>query len=263
VTLRSLEPRMHASNSTGVVTAASATGYMGVNLSGSQIRMVTDSGVFTAHCDYPMIEAVDVGSPARKADLRAGDTIVAYNNRDIVAYTINYPQLLVPGKPVKVRVKREGKARDVTVTVGERPQEIAENVVRWQPSPGGMITPAPVRGGTYWVGPGAAPAMAPMPRIVAGNASMIHMFGAQLNAVDEEFGSRLGLEPGILVLEVNKDSPAAAAGLRPGELILAVNGVPTRELVFLQRAVRASGARDVKLTVTAKDAPARIVTIRW
>ena len=92
---------------------------------------------------------------------------------------------------------------------------------------------------------------------------MMTVFGAQLKAVDEEFAQRLGSEPGILVMEVNSGTPAAEAGLRPGETILAVNGVPMKELVLFQRAVRASSAREVKLTVTAKDTPARIVTVRW
>jgi len=263
VTLRSVEPRMHAFGNARLLTAASATGYMGVNLSGSQIRMVTDSGIFTAHCDYPMIEAVDVGSPARQADLRAGDTIVAYNSRDVVAQSINYPQLLVPGKVVRVRVRRDGKPRDVAVTVAERPQESTENVMRWYaPMPaGGMISPAPVRGGMARTVPPGAATMAPTPRIVGANASTL--FGAQLKAVDEDFARRLGSEPGILVMDVTSGTPAAEAGLRPGETILAVNGVPIKELVMLQRVVRASSASEVKLTVTAKDTPARIVTVRW
>jgi S1-C subfamily serine protease len=62
---------------------------------------------------------------------------------------------------------------------------------------------------------------------------------------------------------VNSGSPSAEAGLRTGDLILAVNGVPTRELALLRRAINTAGARDVKLTVTRKDAPARIVTLRW
>lgn len=266
VTLRSLEPQLQAWSSGGAraISRASSTGYLGINLSGSQIRMVTDSGSFTAHCDYPMIEAVDVGSPARQADLRAGDTITAYNGRDVVAQTVNYPQLLVPGKVVRVRVRRDGKAREVPVTVAERPQELVETAFRFVPAPGGMVTSGPARPGSGGVIVRTLPAPTPpTARVVAGNASMMSLLGAQLNAVDDEFAQTLGLEPGILVMRVQAGTPAAEAGLRAGELILAVNGTPARELSLLQRAVSAPGAHDVKLTVTARETPARIVTIRF
>lgn len=273
VALRSVEPHLQMMTTRGarVVSTASATGYMGINLSGSQIRMVSDSGSFTAHCDYPMIEAVDVGSPARQADLRAGDTIVAYNGRDLVAQTVNYPQLLVPGKVVRVRVRRDGRAREVPVTVAARPQEPAEAVFRFTPVPGGFLTPVPPRPSAGGVmvrsvpsaTPAPSPPLPPSPRLVAGNAMMINVLGAQLNAVDHEFAQTLGVEPGILVMRVIVGSPAGDAGLRAGELIQAVNGTPARELVQVQRAINAPGAKDVKLTVTARDTPTRIVTVRW
>ena len=245
---------------------ASPSGYLGVSLSGSQIRMVTDSGSFTAHCDYPMIEAVDVGSPARVADLRAGDTVVAYNGRDVVALTVNYPQLLVPGKVIRVRVRRDGKARELPVTVAERPAELAEGSVRFYPAPGRVIATMPSRVSTG----GMVVRAMPSPAFVetgmfgfTGGASMMVMQGAQLTAVDDEFAQSVGLEPGVLVMRVQPGSRAADAGLRAGDMILAVNGTPVRELLLIQRAIGAPGVREVKLTVAARETPARIVTIRW
>ena len=247
-------------------TKASPSGYLGVSLSGSQIRMVTDSGSFTAHCDYPMIEAVDVGSPARVADLRAGDTVVAYNGRDVVALTVNYPQLLVPGKVIRVRVRRDGKARELPVTVAERPAELAEGRVRFFPAPGALVASMPSRMSTG----GMVVRAMPTPALVetgmfgfTGGASTMVMQGAQLNAVDDEFAQSFGLEPGVLVMRVQPGSRSADAGLRAGDMILAVNGTPVRELLPIQRAMGAAGVREVKLTVTARETPARIVTIRW
>ena len=91
------------------------------------------------------------------------------------------------------------------------------------------------------------------------------VLGAQLNAVDEEFAQSLGFEPGsgVLVMRVFPGTPAAEAGLRAGEMIRAVNGTPIRELPPIARAVNANSVRDVKLTVSGRDTPPRIVTIRW
>lgn len=285
ITLRALDPQF-AAGGVRAASAAPVTGYIGMTLSGAQIRMMSDSGNFTAHCDYPMIEAVDVGSPARKAGLAAGDTVIAYNGRDVVAQTVNYPQLLVPGKTVKVRVHRDGKSREVAVAVTERPLELAEHNVRWVPAPGTMRTPLP---GGVMTGGVMLPARAPTggsgsasgpqggvivrtvpaipgmisPGAVSGSAAMFSAFGATMNAIDEEFAQALNIEQGVLVMRVVPGSLAAEAGLRTGEIIRAVNGAPVRELLPIQRAIAIPGARDVKLTVSGKDTPARIVTIRW
>ncbi len=266
VQLRAIGPQVAALASAGarVVNKASQAGYMGVNLSGSQIRIVSDSGSFTAHCDYPMIEAVDVGSPARRAGLAAGDTITAYNGRDVVAQAVNYPQLLVPGKVVRVKVRRDGRMRDVAVTVSERPAALAENVVRMTAVPFGTVTPgrplAP-RSGVMTRAPVATSGSAM--GFAVGNGGMLTMLGAQFNAVDDDFAQTLGIEPGLLVMRVQAGSPAAESGLRAGEVIRAVNGVPLRDLTLLQRMTGQSGVREVRLTVSTRDAAPRVVLLKW
>lgn len=287
VTLRALEPQVAAVASAGarVVARGTPAGYIGVGLSGSQMRLVTDSGSFTAHCDYPLIETVDVGSPARRAGLGAGDTIIAYNGRDVVAQAVNYPQLLSPGKVVRVRIKRDGKLREMPVTVAERSADVADAESRehvrvievaplsraMQPfafwrgwsTEDGQRTPTPRAASSGSPGAVTVQGSANGAGSVAGGATMAVVLGAQLSAVDDEFAQSSGLEPGVLVMRVEPGSPAADAGLRPGEMIRAVNGTPVRVLLPIQRAVSAPSARDVKLTVSARDTPPRIVTIRW
>ncbi len=276
VRLRALEPQVAAVASAGarVVSRGSPSGYIGVGLSGSQMRMVTDSGSFTAHCDYPLIETVDLGSPARRAGLGAGDTIIAYNGRDVVAQAVNYPQLLMPGKVVKVRVRRDGKLREMPVTVAERTADATDLEALERIRVIGLPSPSsrPMQPFTFWQSwssddgtPARTPRAFPVPSVTAtsGSVTMTTLLGAQLNAVDEEFAESLGLEPGVLIMRVQPGSPAAEAGLRPGEMIRAVNGTPVRVLLPLQRAVGAPNTHDVKLTVSGRDTPARIVTIRW
>lgn len=275
VTLRALEPQIAAFSSAGarIVGNGSPPGYLGVSLSGSQVRLVSDSGIFTAHCDYPMIETVEVGSPARAAGLGAGDTILAYNGKDVVAQAVNYPQLLMPGKVVRIRVRREGKMRDVPVTVSGRAPDRADfgdhlrenvRVIGLAPAQ----RPSPPFG--FWQswsssdGPSVrmTPAL-PSPAVVTGGANMMMLLGAQLNAVDDEFARTTGLEPGILITRVLPGTAAAEAGLRAGEIIRAVNGTPVRELSLIARTVNATNVRDVKLTVSRRDTSPRIVTLRW
>jgi membrane-associated protease RseP (regulator of RpoE activity) len=266
-TLRALEPQVAAFASAGarVVANGSPSGYLGVGLSGAQVRMVSDSGSFTAHCDYPMIETVEAGSPARRAGLVAGDTVLAYNGKDVVAQAVNYPQLLVPGKVVRVRVRREGKARELPVTIAERTQAQLEVAALENVRANSLGARQPFSFWPTWTtGDGfVVRSSSPSVAAVAGSSAMMTVLGAQLNAVDDEFAQSMGVEPGVLVMRVQPGSPAAEAGLRAGEMIRAVNGTPVRELPPIQRAISGANVHDVKLTVSGRETPLRIVTIRW
>ena len=242
VRLRSMEPRV-AEMARTMASSSAPVGYLGLSLSGSQIRIVTDSGSFTSHCDYPMIEAVDVPSPARTAGLSAGDTLVAYNGRDVMVQAVNYPKLLTPGNVVRITVRRDGKKREVPVTVSERPPQLADKNVLFLARP-------------------TASRSAPGGVMTAGT-SMTVVQGATLSAVDDDFAQTLSVEPGVLILRVQPGSVAAEAGLRGGEMIRAVNGTPVRDLVLLQRVIRLPDTHIVKLTVSGRDTPPRIVTLRF
>jgi hypothetical protein len=244
-TVRALEPRVAALTDVGarVVSRSDGRGYLGVTLSGQQVRLVTDSGTFTSHCEYPVVEAVELGSPAREAGVSVGDELVAYNGRDVLASAVNYPDLLQPGRVVRVRVRRDGRTRELPVRVVSRGEDVAVPMV---PS----------------LSASAAQPIAP-PTAVWSSSAMLSLLGAQFNAIDAEFGASLGLEAGVLVIRVQPDSPAADAGVRVGEMVRAVNGVAVRDLTSLQRLVHASTARSARLTVSARGAPPRIVTIRW
>lgn len=289
ITLRDLSSQFtgFANVTMRAMNTPAVSGYLGVGLSGSQIRLMTDSGMYTTHCDLPVVETVDVGSPARRAGLEAGDTVMAYNGRDILVYSVNYPQLLVPGNAVRIRVRREGKSRELPVTVGELPSAQTNVDGRGFMAPRGYMgfLTAPRNENVFFFqhldensnvrvrtdapswsnAPGAATWSFETTPLAAMSGSVImgSIWGAQLSVIDEAFATTLELEPGVLVMRVAEGSPSALAGLKPGEMIRAVNGVPVRELSAIRRAVATPGVRDAKLTVTGRDTPARIVTVRW
>jgi serine protease Do len=241
--IRTLQPQVAALASEAEARVmrnhAGGDGYFGVTLSGVQLRVVTPEGVMTSHCEYPMVETVDVGSPAARAGLAAGDTLLSYNGRDLTKLAINYPAMLVPGESVRVRVLKSGKARDVNVTVAPR---VVEEPVR------GMIFlrsaqgPGPV-GGSYALPTG----------------SMV-LAGAQFSNIDEEFAQTLGLEKGVLVMRVPPGSPAAEAGLRAGEVLRSVNGTAVRDVASLRRLLQTSGPRP-QLQVQSGSAGTRLVVL--
>lgn len=243
--IRSLQPQVarlsevaEASLPSGV---AAPSGYMGLSLSGAQIRLVTPEGVMTSHCEYPLVETVDAGSPAARAGISQGDTLVAYNGRDVMQAAVNYAELITAGHTVTVRVRRAGRPRDVPVLVDERRAEAV--------APPVSVTmrrlsdnPAPASPGMF--NPSGVAVLA----------------GAQFATMDDEFALSLGLEAGVLVLRVPGGTPAADAGLKAGEVVRSVNGVAVRDVAALRRALQS--AREARLTVQARGGVTRTVVLR-
>jgi serine protease Do len=242
--IRSLQPQVAAfafeaeSALPNGVTAPS--GYMGLSLSGAQIRIVTPDGVMTSHCEYPLVETVDLGSPAARAGLSAGDTLVAYNGRDVTQSAVNYAELITAGNTVRIRVRRAGKPRDVPVTVGPRKEERAMVFVR---APQAPLPPSPT----------------PPPMNMFSGSGVVVIAGAQFATIDDEFAESLGLEPGVLVLRVPAGTPAADAGLRSGEVVRSVNGTPVRDVTSLRRTFYS--AREARLLVQNKSGASRTVVL--
>jgi S1-C subfamily serine protease len=100
--------------------AAAATGYLGLTLSGAQLRLLEPDGVWVSHCEYPVVEAVDPGSPAARAGVQAGDTLVAFNSIDLRARAVSYPALLLPGTTLRLHLRRAGDVRVRAVVVAPR-----------------------------------------------------------------------------------------------------------------------------------------------
>jgi hypothetical protein len=221
--------------------AVAPSGYMGLSLSGAQIRIVTPEGVMTSHCDYPLVETVDVGSPAARAGIAAGDTLVAYNGRDVTQSAVNYAELITAGTTVRVRVRRSGKPREVPVMVDVRREE--ERAV-----PARVM----VRGAPF--------APQSMSTSMFRPSGVALLAGAQFVTMDAELAQSLSLEPGVLVLRVPAGTPAADAGLKGGDVVRAVNGQVVRDVTALRRALAMS--RDVaRMTVQARGGASRVVVL--
>jgi serine protease Do len=243
--------------------SASPSGYVGVSLSGAQLRVVTPDGVLTSHCDYPMVESVDAGSPAERAGLTAGDTLLAYNGRDVMQEAIDYPVLLVPGQTVRMRVRRSGRAREVPVTVAARRDDRSliamRGVATGRPPEATFNARVMVSGAAAAPVPPALPS--PAASLMFSGTGIAVLAGAQFATIDEEFAASSDLSAGVLVLRVPPGTPAAAAGLRAGEVVLRANGVRVRDVGGLRR-VLSGAAREVRLLVQSKNAGERTVVLR-
>ncbi len=126
------------------------------------------------------------GSPAEDAGLRTGDVITAVDETpiDSAQSLVDTIQRYVPGDEVTLSVEYRGDSRDVTVTLGERPAEMAQPSEPAQPS----IT-GPMMG------------------------SVLNVLGLKAHMNDQ----------GLAIDEIADDSPLADSGLQAGDVVTALN----------------------------------------
>src|SRR5207248_3165195 len=94
-------------------------GWVGVAYTTSMAQMDRDGAMIFK--DYPVIESIEPNSPAEKAGLATGDTIIAMNAQDLKKTPLPMAAMIQPGRKVIFRFKRNDAVREVTVTVAPRP----------------------------------------------------------------------------------------------------------------------------------------------
>lgn len=134
-----------------------------------------------------LVTDVIKGSPADKAGLRQEDIILSYNGNWIESINSfrNAVSLMVPGSKLNLEINRDGKTVTIHVVIGSAQDD----------EKGSSET---------------------------NDSSKL---GIQVQALTPDLASQLGygIEKGVLISQIQKNSLAEEVGLKPGNLILAVN----------------------------------------
>ena len=233
-------------------------GYLGVTFDGQPAdEILRDGQQFIRFYQYPKIALVEPSSPAERAGILVGDTLLELNGTD-VRKEISLTRLLVPDARITVRVRRDGDAREMRVVVGETPEyyvrraaplprtpEVARVDV-WQPGPAAPTRPVPVT-------PRAATTVWLFTEGVA---------GARLETINEGMGKALGVREGVFVLGV-RPGPAYAAGLREGDVILRAGGRTIPNVGALRSVMNDSDGEDGLKIVIRREGKQRELTLHW
>ncbi|MGH8446895.1 MAG: PDZ domain-containing protein, partial [Solimonas sp.] len=148
-------------------------------------------------------------SPADKAGIKAGDLIVSANGKDIS----DFPQLrslvglLRVGDKVELKLYREGKEKNLTVTIGKDASATATAVTK-------DVSP--------------------------------RLAGATFGPVDDSLRDS-DIDAGIVVKAVQPNSAAAKTGLRPNDVIVAINRKPVTTMDEFNKAIAAKGQLVIQL----------------
>ena len=109
----------------GATRVAMPRGWLGIVVSGAAREPRIESGeLIIRYLTHPVIVSVEPKSPAERAGLTPTDTLVAYDGRDVVDRDISITRLLRPNSRVLVRIRRDGRTKDVPVTIADVPSRI-------------------------------------------------------------------------------------------------------------------------------------------
>jgi serine protease Do len=152
-----------------------------------------------------LVSEVQGGTPAAKAELKAGDVILTVNG-ETVDDSAALSRLIAdtkPGESVKLHLIRDHKPKDLRVVVGEMPaDQLAQTENGSSPQVPGRL-------------------------------------GVVVRPLDESDRESVGEEHGLMVEQ--SGGAAARAGIRPGDVILAVNNQPVSEPGQLKSLIDRSG----------------------
>ena len=221
--------------------------------------------------DYPVIESIDPGSPAERAGLRKGDVLVAINSQDFKLNPIPMNELLVPGRVITFRYRRDNSEKLSKLQVAERPAGTSpgrEIVIREI----GPLLRSGDRRATEVVTRRTrdnlmVPSVVPMlPPLYGTGPTSVAIAGAELTQLNEGLREALKLtRNGILVLNVPVSSLAAEAGLKDGDLIVRANKQTVEnpgELIRLMIEAARASVNSIALQVLRNEKEQSLV-LRW
>jgi len=184
----------------------------------------TDREGFLVFKDYPVIESVEPNSPAEKAGLEAGDTIIAMNAQDMKSKPLPFASMIQPGRRIVFRFTRGGTVRETTVTVVPRPRGSEQTLVitMLNPRGSGERVAGSIRRERAATEVGLRAPIPVLSPTTIGFPGTVPIAGAAFTTLNDDLRSLVGLASaqGLFVVNVAAGTPAGESGLRAGDVIL-------------------------------------------
>jgi serine protease Do len=181
-------------------------GRLGVTIQSVTKELADSFGL--AKAEGALVNTVEKDSPAAQGGIKAGDIVLAVNGKPVES-SADLPRMIGearPGDSVNLRVQREGKPRDISVRLGEAPQERVASAPTQKPE-----------------------AARPTGKL-----------GLAVRPAGDAEKERLP-NGGVIVEQVT--GPAEKAGLQRGDAILAINSQPVTTPEQLRDLAQKAGDR--------------------
>ena len=202
-----------------VRTGKVVRGWLGISIQDVNGELAKQFGLKEAK--GALVGEVQEGSPADAAGIKPGDVITDYNGKSIDGSTAlrNMVAQTPVGKKMKLKLIRDKKPKELEVTLGEFPREMAEAS----------------EGSSEAVGQSAA------------------LAGLEVMDLSAEVARRLNLSgslKGVVIVRIEPGSAADEAGLQKGDMILEMNHKLLKDLKnFKQVASETKGDETVLLLI--------------
>jgi len=187
-------------------------GYLGVQIQnlGDQPGLAKSFGL---SADKGVVITEVMGAPARQAGLKPGDVVTAIEGKEVINTTdlSGRVAMIRPGTKAKFTIWRDGKPKEVEVTVGQQPKDFRTRVI------------------------GSVPRDAEPEEEAGGKIDTLGITVVPLNETNGKKYGWKGTEDGLLITEVEPRSEAAGLGLQPGDLIVQVQGKPAKSVEELRK----------------------------
>ncbi|HTM87393.1 MAG TPA: DegQ family serine endoprotease [Terriglobales bacterium] len=175
-----------------------------------------------------IISDVAPNGPGAKAGLQRGDVITQLNEQPVQGANDLKLKIgeLRPGTTAQLKIVRDGKPQDVSLTLGEQPQSGQQQAGAAEPQQPGL------------------------------------MQGVEVENLTPDILQQLGVPAntrGVVVANVAQGSPAEMAGLQRGDIIEQVNRHPVDRVSQYDREVRMAGHQSIVLLVNRGGTTAFVV----
>jgi len=178
-------------------------GLLGVNIQDVTEPLAKSFGRSTT--DGALVAQVIEGSPAEKAGIKSGDILIKFNGEPIkgASHLKNLVGKEKPGSTATLTVYRDKKTFDVSVKIGEKTAKATST-----------STPS-------------------------GEASTSNELGVEVEAVPKALAEKYGLKEGegVRVKDLSDDGAGSRMGLRPGDIILEVDGAKVTDTASFNKAI--------------------------
>jgi len=194
-------------------------GWLGVVIQNVNKDLADSFGLKEAH--GILVSEVQDKSPASAAGLEQGDVITQLNDEGLkdVSDLRNKVAMIHPNTKIMLTVLRDGREKKVQVTIGEQPANFSKQGI-------------------------------------SSNQNILDKFGLTLQELSPELADKFEYKEGsgLVISDVEADSPAQMAGLKPGQLVEEINRQRVHSLDDLQKIMKQVGKSDkILLRVRAGD----------
>ncbi len=199
---------------------------------------------FALSVDYgTIVNDVVADSPADKAQLTDGDVIIAFNSDKLYNYDdlLNFLEDSKPNETVILTVMRDDDTLNIDVTLGEAPKD---SYKRLEYQNGNLPN---------------FPGMPPLPNIPDMNFDFSFensaYIGVQLTNLTNQLRTYFGVQDdiGVLVAEVEEDSPADKAGIKAGDIIIEADNNDISDYKDLKKTIAEKEEGDIVSITLMRD----------